>query len=192
MQELQKSPLIAQYFSVKEEYKDSILMFQAGNFFRMMYHDAIVASEALGLKVITKAAGNGMYVPMCGVPVNAGDKHAKALSEKGYKVAICKQAEGKSEVEGVVNRQITAVIAPKADHIELCVSWDNYLETNTFDEKPEPPTAAMITDRPPENANLIKELTDLDLNNMSPMQALNMLNDLKRKYCRSDRLREDL
>ena len=40
------SPMIQQYFAIKREYSDCILLFRVGDFYEMFYDDAITASRA--------------------------------------------------------------------------------------------------------------------------------------------------
>ena len=41
------SPLMQQYFGIKEQYKDAILFFRVGDFYEMFFDDAILASREL-------------------------------------------------------------------------------------------------------------------------------------------------
>ena len=41
------SPMMQQYLQTKDEYKDSILLYRLGDFYEMIFDDAINASEIL-------------------------------------------------------------------------------------------------------------------------------------------------
>ncbi|MBR3375323.1 MAG: hypothetical protein IKG71_05965, partial [Firmicutes bacterium] len=43
------SPMMEQYFEIKEQYKDCILFFRLGDFYEMFYEDAKIASKELEL-----------------------------------------------------------------------------------------------------------------------------------------------
>lgn len=41
------TPMMRQYFEVKDRYKDCIMFFRLGDFYEMFFEDAIVASKHL-------------------------------------------------------------------------------------------------------------------------------------------------
>ena len=43
------SPMMQQYLRIKEDYKDTILMFRLGDFYEMFFDDAILVSRELEL-----------------------------------------------------------------------------------------------------------------------------------------------
>ena len=43
------SPMMQQYFEVKDKYEDCILFFRLGDFYEMFFDDAVVVSKALEL-----------------------------------------------------------------------------------------------------------------------------------------------
>ena len=63
-----KSPLMEQYKSIKNEYKDAFLFFRLGDFYELFYEDAVTVSHELELTLTGKNAGVEGRVPMCGVP----------------------------------------------------------------------------------------------------------------------------
>ena len=77
------SPLMQQYFSIKEEHKDSILFFRVGDFYEMFFDDAILASRELEITLTGKECGQEERAPMCGVNYHAVDKYVSWLIEKG-------------------------------------------------------------------------------------------------------------
>lgn len=42
------SPMMEQYFRIKEQHKDHILFYRLGDFYEMFYDDAILASQGTG------------------------------------------------------------------------------------------------------------------------------------------------
>lgn len=106
------SPMMKQYFKIKEENKDSILFFRLGDFYEMFYDDAKLASKELELTLTGRDCGQEERAPMCGVPFHSCEGYIARLVAKGYKVAICEQTEDPSTAKGLVKRDIIRVITP--------------------------------------------------------------------------------
>lgn len=178
--ELNDKPMLAQYFGLKEPYRDSVLLFQVGNFYQLYFHDAKLAAEVLSLKMITRSVGGGKCIPMCGIPAGALEKHSQALAEKGYRVVICAQKEGCLDARGITLREVCQVIDPPGDRIDLTRDWDEYLQANTFAQQPykkvSKPGSATGSDA------LLSELRRLELGTMTPFAALELLYEWKRKF----------
>ena len=83
------SPMMQQYFAIKEKHKDHILFFRLGDFYEMFYDDAVLASRELELTLTGRDCGQEERAPMCGVPFHACETYIARLIKKGYKVAIC-------------------------------------------------------------------------------------------------------
>ncbi|MFA5524851.1 MAG: DNA mismatch repair protein MutS, partial [Tissierellales bacterium] len=106
------TPMMKQYFEIKEKYKDSILFFRLGDFYEMFFDDAIVASRELEIALTGRDCGQKEKAPMCGVPYHSAGSYIARLIEKGYKVAICEQVEDPSKAIGLVKRDVVRVITP--------------------------------------------------------------------------------
>ena len=106
------SPMMQQYFKIKEENKDSILFFRLGDFYEMFFDDAKLASKELELTLTGRDCGQEERAPMCGVPFHSAESYIARLVEKGYKVAICEQTEDPKATKGLVKRDIIRVITP--------------------------------------------------------------------------------
>lgn len=106
------TPMMAQYFEIKEQYKDYLLFYRVGDFYEMFYDDAVLASRVLELTLTGKDAGEEERAPMCGVPFHAADVYIGRLIEKGYRVAICEQTENPKEAQGLVKREVIRVVTP--------------------------------------------------------------------------------
>ncbi len=104
------SPMMQQYFEIKEKYQDAILFFRLGDFYEMFYEDAITCSKELELTLTGKDCGQEERAPMCGVPYHAAEQYVDKLIEKGYKVAICEQIEDPSAAKGIVKRGVIRVV----------------------------------------------------------------------------------
>ena len=106
------SPMMAQYFEIKERHKDHILFFRLGDFYEMFYDYAKIASRELELVLTGRDCGQEERAPMCGVPFHSCDSYIAKLIKKGYKVAICEQMEDPKSVKGLVKRDVIRVITP--------------------------------------------------------------------------------
>ncbi len=123
------SPMMKQYFEIKEQYKDYILMYRLGDFYEMFFDDAIVASKELELTLTGRDCGEKDRAPMCGVPFHKSDVYIGRLVEKGFKVAICEQTEDPSAAKGLVRREVIRVVTPGTviENTLLSESKNNYL-----------------------------------------------------------------
>ncbi len=117
------SPMMKQYFQIKEENKDCILFFRLGDFYEMFYDDAKLASRELELTLTGRDCGQEERAPMCGVPYHSCEGYIARLVSKGYKVAICEQTEDPASAKGIVRREIVRVVTP-----------GTVLENNMLDE----------------------------------------------------------
>ena len=106
------SPMIEQYLSVKNNYKDTLLFYRVGDFYELFFDDAKIASRELELVLTGKDAGVEERVAMCGVPHHAVKGYLEKLVEKGYKVAIVEQVEDPATAKGIVKRDVVQVVTP--------------------------------------------------------------------------------
>ena len=105
------SPMMKQYWSVKEQYPDHILFFRLGDFYEMFFGDAITASRALELTLTGRDCGLEERAPMCGVPHHSSEIYIKRLVEQGYKVAVCEQLTDPAESKGIVVRDVIRIFS---------------------------------------------------------------------------------
>ena len=106
------SPMMKQYFKLKEQHKNHIMFFRLGDFYEMFFDDAILASKELELTLTGRDCGLEERAPMCGIPHHSSEGYVSRLVAKGYKVAICEQTQDANSVKGIVNREIVRVITP--------------------------------------------------------------------------------
>ncbi len=131
------TPMMKQYFNIKEQYKDSILMYRLGDFYEMFFEDAIIASKVLEITLTGRDCGQEERAPMCGVPFHAADSYISRLVEHGYTVAICEQTEDPAQAKGIVKRDVIRVVTPGTimDAAALEDTKNNYLASLYMDEK---------------------------------------------------------
>ena len=108
----QFTPMMNQYFEIKNQHKDKILFFRLGDFYEMFFEDAITASKELEITLTGRDCGQEERAPMCGIPYHAAESYIARLIEKNYKVAICEQVEDPSLAKGIVRREVIKIITP--------------------------------------------------------------------------------
>ena len=106
------TPMMRQYWEVKEQHPGTVLMYRLGDFYEMFFDDAKVVSRELDLVLTGRDCGLPERAPMCGVPYHSADGYIARLVAKGFKVAICEQMEDPSEAKGIVRREVVRVITP--------------------------------------------------------------------------------
>lgn len=106
------TPMMQQYFEIKDKYREYILMYRLGDFYEMFFDDAKVVSAELDLTLTGRDCGEETRAPMCGVPYHAVEGYIGKLVSKGYKVAICEQLEDPAAAKGIVKRDVVRMITP--------------------------------------------------------------------------------
>jgi len=105
------TPMLSQYFRVKEENPGCLLLFRVGDFYETYGGDAVTASRELDIVLTAKDAGDGEKVEMAGVPYFALDTYLHTLISKGYKVAIGEQVEDPKKARGIVKREVVRIVS---------------------------------------------------------------------------------
>ncbi len=106
------TPMMQQYFSMKNKYPDSILFFRLGDFYEMFGDDAEEVVQVLDIALTSRNKGGGEKTPMAGVPAHSAAPYIAKLINADYKVAICEQIEDADESSGLVERDVVRVITP--------------------------------------------------------------------------------
>ena len=105
------TPLMKQFFEIKNQYPEALLMFQVGDFYELFFDDAKTAAAFLGITLTARGKNNGAEIPLCGVPVHALDYYVAKLVKGGFRIAICDQLE-EPKPGKVVKRGVTRVLTP--------------------------------------------------------------------------------
>ncbi|CDZ99626.1 DNA mismatch repair protein MutS [Jeotgalicoccus saudimassiliensis] len=105
------TPMMKQYFSIKDNHPDSLLLFRLGDFYELFYDDAVTAAKVLEITLTSRDKSKDP-IPMCGVPYHSARNYIAKLIDNGYKVAICEQMEDPTETKGMVKREVVRVITP--------------------------------------------------------------------------------
>jgi len=106
------TPMMQQYFEIKNQYEGYLLFYRLGDFYEMFFDDALTASRELELTLTGRDCGEAERAPMCGVPFHSAEGYIAKLIEKGYKVAICEQVEDPATAKGLVKRDVVRIITP--------------------------------------------------------------------------------
>lgn len=125
-------PMMTQYYRIKAEYPNTVLLYRMGDFYETFEDDAIIASKILGITLTKRNHGGTDETPLAGFPYHAIDKYAHKLVKAGYRVAVCEQIENPKTAKGVVKRDVIEVISSgtgvgdnfldeKSDNNVLCV-----------------------------------------------------------------------
>jgi DNA mismatch repair protein MutS len=101
------TPMMEQYFRIKKQHQDALLLFRLGDFYEMFYEDAEVGSAVLEITLTSR-----QKVPMCGVPFHAVNSYLAKLLKRGFRVAICEQVEDPKSARGIVKRDVIKVLTP--------------------------------------------------------------------------------
>ena len=106
------TPMMQQYFEIKNQYEGYLLFYRLGDFYEMFFDDALTASRELELTLTGRDCGEAERAPMCGVPFHSAEGYIAKLIDKGYKVAICEQVEDPATAKGLVKRDVVRIITP--------------------------------------------------------------------------------
>ncbi|MDE6383534.1 MAG: DNA mismatch repair protein MutS [Paramuribaculum sp.] len=107
-----ETPLMKQYFEMKQKHPDAVMLFRVGDFYETFCDDAITASEILGITLTRRANGSAQSVELAGFPHHALDTYLPKLVRAGKRVAICEQLEDPKTTKKLVKRGITELVTP--------------------------------------------------------------------------------
>ena len=127
--EKELTPMMKQFFSLKEKHPDALLLFRCGDFYETYCEDAVEASRILGITLTRRNNGGSATKPteMAGFPHHALDTYLPKLIRAGRRVAICDQLEDPKLAKKLVKRGITELVTPG---IAMGDNMLNYKENN--------------------------------------------------------------
>ena len=119
------TPMMVQYRSIKENYKNEVVFFRLGDFYEMFDDDAVEVSRLLNLTLTHRASQ-----PMCGIPYHAAKIYIARLLRFGKKIVICEQVgEIPKGGKGITERKVVEIITPgtavESEYLDGCKA--NYL-----------------------------------------------------------------
>lgn len=135
------TPVMAQWFSLKDQFPDALLFFRMGDFFELFFNDAEAAANALDIALTARGNHGGQPIPMCGVPVGTASNYLARLIKKGFKVAVAEQTESPANrpkgQKGPLSRDVVRLITPGTlteDEL-LQAGQENYVLSIVFSAK---------------------------------------------------------
>ena len=135
------TPMMKQFFSMKAQHPDAMLLFRCGDFYETYGEDAVESARVLGI-TLTRRNNGGLSgsIEMAGFPHHALDTYLPKLIRAGKRVAICDQLEdpkkkreaikgkkGLSAMDKMVKRGITELVTPG---VAMSDNVLNYKENN--------------------------------------------------------------
>ena len=113
MEKAQLTPMMKQFYDLKAQHPDAVLLFRCGDFYETYCDDAVTASKVLGITLTRRNnKGNAAAIEMAGFPHHALDTYLPKLIRAGHRVAICDQLEDPKLAKKLVKRGITELVTP--------------------------------------------------------------------------------
>lgn len=107
------TPMMKQYFEVKQQYPDTLVFFRLGDFYELFYDDAKIVSNLLDLTLTRRGNQGGEPVPMAGIPFHAADSYIARLLKMGRSIVICEQMVDKQTAgRSMIPRKVSRIITP--------------------------------------------------------------------------------
>jgi len=177
-----ETPLMKQYFEIKAQNPDAILLFRVGDFYEMYGKDAVVGAEILGIVQTKRANGTGLFVEMAGFPHHALDTYLPKLVRAGKRVAICDQLEDPKMTKKLVKRGITELVTPGVSINDTVLNHkeNNFLAAVHFEKNTCGISFLDISTGEFMTAEGTTDYIDKLLNNFSPKEVLIERNSKKR------------
>ena len=98
------TPMLEQYYQIKKNYPDALLLFRMGDFYEVFFEDADLLSKVLNIAKTHRGKIGGIPIPMAGIPNHAANAYIDRLTGAGLKIAICEQIENPKDAVGIVNQ----------------------------------------------------------------------------------------
>jgi len=123
------TPMMKQFFTLKAQHPDALLLFRCGDFYETYCEDAVDASRILGITLTRRNNGANAkgQTEMAGFPHHALDTYLPKLIRAGRRVAICDQLEDPKLTKKLVKRGITELVTPG---VAMSDNVLNYKENN--------------------------------------------------------------
>ena len=107
-----ETPMMKQYFAMKAQHPEAVLLFRCGDFYETYGEDALTASKVLGIVLTKRSSATPGAIPMSGFPHHSLETYLPRLVRSGYKVAVCDQLEDPKLTKNIVKRGITELVTP--------------------------------------------------------------------------------
>ncbi len=129
-----ETPMMKQFFTVKAQHPEALLLFRCGDFYETYGEDALTASKVLGIVLTKRSNAAPDSIPMAGFPHHSLETYLPRLVRAGYKVAVCDQLEDPKLTKKIVKRGITELVTPGIAFSDQLLEQKehNYLAGLTF------------------------------------------------------------
>ena len=126
--------MMKQFFTVKAQHPEALLLFRCGDFYETYGEDALTASKVLGIVLTKRSNAAPDSIPMAGFPHHSLETYLPRLVRAGYKVAVCDQLEDPKLTKKIVKRGITELVTPGIAFSDQLLEQKehNYLAGLTF------------------------------------------------------------
>ena len=114
----EETPLMQQYYSMKAQYPDAIMLYRMGDFYETFGEDAVITSQILGITLTKRSHGSPGDVRLAGFPHHALDTYLPKLIRAGQRVAICEQLEDPKKTTKLVKRGVIELVTPGVSYNE--------------------------------------------------------------------------
>ena len=118
------TPLFRQYYNIKAQYPDVLLLFRLGDFYELFAEDAEKAAATLRITLTSREAARGERIPMCGVPFHAAERYIARLATKAPKIdgKLDDAAWASAPTTGAFVNTLTGADVPQKTEAKLL--WD--------------------------------------------------------------------
>ncbi|WP_022964078.1 DNA mismatch repair protein MutS [Halopseudomonas pelagia] len=106
------TPMMQQYFGLKQHHPEQLLFYRMGDFYELFFDDAKKASRLLDITLTARGQSGGQPIPMAGIPYHAAEGYLARLVKLGESVAICEQIGDPATSKGPVERQVVRILTP--------------------------------------------------------------------------------
>ena len=116
------TPMMKQFYDIKKQYPDAMLLFRCGDFYETYCEDAVKASKILAITLTHRNNGGMQSSEMAGFPFHALDTYLPKLVRAGLRVAICDQLEDPKLTKKLVKRGVTELVTPGVSYSDTTLT----------------------------------------------------------------------
>ena len=107
------TPLMRQYFSLRNKHPGVLLLFRLGDFYETFFDDALRISRLLGLTLTRRGKHKGEPIPMAGIPASTLEQYLGRLVRCGESVAVSEQTQSTgTDKTTMMERRIVRIVTP--------------------------------------------------------------------------------
>ncbi|HSW14532.1 MAG TPA: DNA mismatch repair protein MutS [Solimonas sp.] len=106
------TPLMQQFFGIKAQHPDTLVLLRMGDFYELFYDDARKAAKLLNITLTQRGESGGAPVVMAGVPHHALEQYLARLIKAGESAVIAEQVGEVGVEKGPVRREVVRIVTP--------------------------------------------------------------------------------